>query len=55
MLFLATADVGYVLSTLSGIVLGSLTVRKYGVDILSGTTKLFILVVATVIMVGDLY
>jgi hypothetical protein len=50
-----TMDFGYLLSTLCGTVLGSLAVRKYGVENVSRTIKLFVLAVAVMIIAGDLY
>jgi hypothetical protein len=50
-----TMDFGYLLSALCGTVLGSLAVRKYGIENVSRATKLFVLAVAMLIIEGYLY
>lgn len=53
-LFLVTMDVGYIVSTLCGTLLGSLIVRKYGDNAVSKETKLFVVAVAVVVLGFDL-
>ena len=47
-------DVGYIVSTLCGTLLGSLIVRKYGDNAVSKETKLFVVAVAVVVLGFDL-
>jgi hypothetical protein len=47
-------DVGYLLSTLCGTILGSFIVRKYGDKSVSNETKLFVVAVTVVVLAFDL-